>query len=211
MVGVACLGQPGPSLAAPGQVGRGPCARRQCLQLVHRGLRDRRSQGGPRLLEELEIGRDRPAPPRVHRRPAVANLSSDPEQEYFSDGLTEEVIADLSKVRALRCDLAHLRDEVQEHGQRRARDRAELNVRHVLEGSVRKSGHNLCITAQLIDAATDAHLWRKSTAARWTTCSTCRRRSRGRSSPRCRWRSRPMRTGGWPSGRCRAARPSTPI
>ena len=57
----------------------------------------------------------------------------------------------------------------------------ELGVRYVLAGSVRKAGNSLRITAQLIDVATDAPLWSDKYAGRWTTCSRCRSRSRGRS------------------------------
>ena len=88
-----------------------------------------------------------------------ANMSGDPEQEYFSDGITEDIITDLSKVSALTIvsrvtafsfkgkpvDVAHV-----------AR---QLKVSHVLEGSVRKAGNRVRITAQLIEAASDSHLW----------------------------------------------------
>ena len=87
------------------------------------------------------------------------NLSPDPDQAYFGDGLTEELIADLSKVRALRVisrTSAMLLKGAKKDVPTIARD---LNVRYVLEGSVRRAGNNLRITAQLIEAATDAHLW----------------------------------------------------
>jgi non-specific serine/threonine protein kinase len=87
------------------------------------------------------------------------NLSADPEQEYFCDGMTEEIITDLSAVNSLRVisrssamTFKGTRKKVSEI----ARD---VNVRYVLEGSVRKAGNKLRIVAQLIDAATDAHLW----------------------------------------------------
>jgi serine/threonine protein kinase/Flp pilus assembly protein TadD len=88
-----------------------------------------------------------------------ANLSPDPENAYFADGLMEEVIADLSRVRALtvisRTSSIKLRDtdwDLRRIGR-------ELNVRYALEGSVRRAGPTLRITAQLIDVETDAHLW----------------------------------------------------
>jgi len=87
------------------------------------------------------------------------NQSPDPENEYFSDGLTEELITDLAKVKALR--VISRTSSMQLKGTTRG-IRAighELGVGYVLEGSVRKAGNALRITAQLIDARTDAQLW----------------------------------------------------
>jgi len=87
------------------------------------------------------------------------NLSPDPENAYFADGLTEEIIADLAKVRALRVisrTSAMLLRGSKKNVPTIAR---ELKVRYVLEGSVRRAGQSLRITAQLIDAAADTHLW----------------------------------------------------
>jgi adenylate cyclase len=87
------------------------------------------------------------------------NMSGDPEQEYFSDGITEDIITDLSRVSALsvvsRNTVFTFKGkpvDIAEIGRR-------LNVGHVLEGSVRKAGGRVRITAQLIDAAADSHLW----------------------------------------------------
>jgi TolB-like protein len=88
-----------------------------------------------------------------------ANMSSDPEQEYFSDGITEEIITDLSHLHDM---LVISRSSVMtfKNSSKKIKDiAAELNVHYVLEGSVRKAGNNLRITAQLIDAANDAHIW----------------------------------------------------
>ena len=87
------------------------------------------------------------------------NISADPKQDYFCDGMTEELISDLSKIHALR--VISRTSSMMFKGTKKdlptiAR---EVHVRYVLEGSVRKAGNNLRITAQLIDASTDAHLW----------------------------------------------------
>jgi TolB-like protein len=87
------------------------------------------------------------------------NLSIDPENAYFADGLTDEVTADLSKVRALRV-ISRTSSMAFKHTTKDVKTVArELGVRYVLEGSVRRSDQKLRITAQLIDAATDDHLW----------------------------------------------------
>jgi len=87
------------------------------------------------------------------------NISSDPEQEYFSDGLTEEIITDLSHVHDL---LVISRSSAMTYKGTRKKIKEiteEINVRYVLEGSVRKVGNDLRIVAQLIDATTDTHIW----------------------------------------------------
>ncbi|CAN5253211.1 adenylate/guanylate cyclase domain-containing protein [soil metagenome] len=87
------------------------------------------------------------------------NMSSDPEQEFFSDGLTEEIITDLSRLEKL---LVISRSSIMtfKGTNKKIKEIAnEVNVRYILEGSVRKSGNNLRITAQLIDSLNDAHLW----------------------------------------------------
>ncbi|NJD18128.1 MAG: hypothetical protein FIA95_02425, partial [Gemmatimonadetes bacterium] len=87
------------------------------------------------------------------------NLSPDPDQEYFADGLTEELISDLSAVTALRVISRSSAMTFKGSGKRAPAIAGELNVRYVLEGSVRRAGNSLRITAQLIDAKTDTHLW----------------------------------------------------
>jgi len=87
------------------------------------------------------------------------NLSPDPDQEYFSDGLTEEVISDLSAVRSLRVISRSSAMTFKGTKKKIAEIAREVNVQYVLEGSVRKAGNSLRITAQLIDAQNDAHIW----------------------------------------------------
>ncbi len=92
----------------------------------------------------------------------LENLSGDPAQEYFADGMTEELIACLAQVRALR--IISRTSIMRYKGQRKplAEIGAELNVDAVVEGSVRRAGDRVRITAQLIDVASDQHLWAKS-------------------------------------------------
>jgi serine/threonine protein kinase len=87
------------------------------------------------------------------------NLSPDPDNAFFADGLTEELIADLSKVRALRVISRTSAMAFKGTSKKVPEIAEELNVRYVLEGSVRRAANSVRITAQLIDAATDAHLW----------------------------------------------------
>ncbi|WHZ20506.1 MAG: Adenylate cyclase [Rhodanobacteraceae bacterium] len=87
------------------------------------------------------------------------NMSGDPEQEYFSDGITEDIITDLSKISALSIisrNGSFLYKGKQVDIPKVAR---ELKVTHVLEGSVRKAGGRVRITAQLIDGASNRHVW----------------------------------------------------
>jgi serine/threonine-protein kinase len=87
------------------------------------------------------------------------SLSPDRDNEYFADGLTDELIAQLSKIQALRVisrTSAMLFKDAQQSIPAIAR---ELGVRYALEGTVRRAGNSVRITAQLIDAATDVHLW----------------------------------------------------
>ena len=87
------------------------------------------------------------------------NMGGDPEQEYFSDGITEDLITDLSKVSALGVVARNTSFTYKGKSvEARALGR-ELDVSHMLEGSVRKAGNRLRITAQLIDTASGHHLW----------------------------------------------------
>src|SRR5208282_1668745 len=88
-----------------------------------------------------------------------ANMSGDPEQEYFSDGITEDIITDLSKIAGL---TVIARNSSFTYKGRSVDVRSigrELGVRSVLEGSIRRAGQRVRITAQLVDAETGGHLW----------------------------------------------------
>lgn len=118
------------------------------------------------LEGKLKLSAPKPAPAAAEKRQAVgvcvlpfANMSGDPEQDYFADGVTEDIITDLSKVGALsivsRNTAFSFKGKVVDVKQ----VAKQTNASHVLEGSVRKAGNRLRITAQLIDAANDAHVW----------------------------------------------------
>lgn len=115
------------------------------------------------------VGRDLDVLRRIRRaelpdRPSIAvlpfnNMSGDPQQDYLSDGITEDLITDISKISSLfviaRNSVFTYKGKavkVEQVGQ-------ELGVRYVLEGSVQKAGDRLRITAQLIDALTGYHIW----------------------------------------------------
>ena len=104
------------------------------------------------------------SPASVRSAPSIAvlpfkNLSSDADNEYFSDGLTEEIITDLSKVRSMKVIsqtsamlLKGTKKDLRTIG-------GELSVDYVLQGSVRRAGNNLRVMAQLIEVANDEHVW----------------------------------------------------
>jgi TolB-like protein/Flp pilus assembly protein TadD len=87
------------------------------------------------------------------------NMSSDPGQDYFSDGLTEEIITDLSHVHNLLVISRSSSMTFKGSKKKSTEIASEVNVKYVLEGSVRKAGNNMKITAQLIDGLNDTHLW----------------------------------------------------
>jgi adenylate cyclase len=88
-----------------------------------------------------------------------ANMSGDPEQEYFSDGITEDITTDLSQISALGVVARNTAFTFKGRPVDVAEVARELGVSHVLEGSVRKAGGRVRITAQLIDGSTGEHLW----------------------------------------------------
>jgi adenylate cyclase len=97
-------------------------------------------------------------------KPSIAvlpfqNMSGDPEQEYFADGMVEEIITALSRIKWLFVIARNSSFTYKGQTVDVKKVGRELGVRYVLEGSVRKAGQRVRITSQLIDAVTDAHLW----------------------------------------------------
>jgi len=126
----------------------------------------------PVQLYALRHATSSPASPRVEARkplpvpdkPSIAvlpfqNMSGDPEQEYFADGMVEEIITALSRFKSLFVIARNSSFTYKGKSVDIKQVGRELGVRYVLEGSVRKSGNRVRITGQLIEAASDAHLW----------------------------------------------------
>ena len=118
----------------------------------------------------LQVGVTAPAKQRAPEAPArpdklsiavlpFTNMSGDPEQEYFADGISEDVITDLSKLSDLHV-IARNSSFVYKRSAVSIPDVAKaLGVRYVLEGSVRRAANRVRVTAQLIDSATGGHVW----------------------------------------------------
>jgi adenylate cyclase len=137
-------------------------------QLERFGLtpaREGRSRRPPRSLADSVLDRPEPSTgPALPDRPSIAvlpfaNMNADLEQEYFADGMVDDILSALSRVRWLFV-IARQSSFVYKG---RAVDvkqiGRELGVRYVVEGSVRKAGHRVRITAQLIEAETGTHVW----------------------------------------------------
>ena len=86
-------------------------------------------------------------------------MSDDPKQEYFSDGITEDITTDLSKISSLFVISRNSAFTYKGKAVKVQEVSRELGVQYVVEGSVRKAGDQVRITAQLIDATKDQHLW----------------------------------------------------
>jgi len=97
-------------------------------------------------------------------KPSIAvlpftNMSGDQEQEYFSDGITEDIITELSRFRNLFVIARHSSFGYRDQSPNIKQIGRELGVRYLLEGSVRRAGNRIRITGQLVDAETDHHIW----------------------------------------------------
>ncbi|UCG67365.1 MAG: tetratricopeptide repeat protein, partial [Deltaproteobacteria bacterium] len=119
----------------------------------------------PLVLEALrKAGLPEKPPLPLPDKPSIAvlpfvNMSEDPKQEYFSDGITEEIITALSKTPKLFVIARNSTFTYKGKPVKVQQVGRELGVRYVLEGSVRKAAHRVRITAQLVDARTGHHLW----------------------------------------------------
>jgi TolB-like protein/Tfp pilus assembly protein PilF len=126
----------------------------------------REHRAAPLTGAQAQTADDRslPAPPPLPDKPSVAvlpfeNLSRDPEQQYFSDGITEDIIIELSRFRSLFV-IARNSSFAFKGKSIKVQDIArELGVAYIVEGSVRRAGDRVRINAQLVDAATGNHLW----------------------------------------------------
>jgi adenylate cyclase len=118
----------------------------------------RPSQRGVEKADPKKMAFPLPDKPSIAVLPFV-NMSEDPKQEYFSDGITEEIITALSKVPKLFVIARNSTFTYKGKAVKVKQVAEELGVRYVLEGSVRKSENHVRVTAQLIDALTGKHLW----------------------------------------------------
>ena len=160
------------SLAEPGGVCLSEDAYRQVRGKVDCDFEDMGAKQVKNIAEPVQAYRVRPAaapatratPAPEAEMPSIAvlpfqNMSGDADQEYFADGMVEEIITALSRFKWL---LVMARNSTFAYKGRAIDVRevaAELGVRYVLEGSVRRAGQRVRITGQLIDAATGAHIW----------------------------------------------------
>ncbi|HXX62204.1 MAG TPA: protein kinase [Bacteroidota bacterium] len=125
---------------------------------------DDRFQSAGEILDELRrTGREQKAPAESAIKSIAvlpfSDISPDKDNQYFSDGLTEEIIAKLSRLPRLKIVSQNSVMHYERAGKTTRQIASELNVQYLLEGSVRKHGPSLRITTQLIDAAQDAYLW----------------------------------------------------
>ena len=119
---------------------------------------------------------------------AFENMSGDPEQEYFSDGISEELLNLLAKFPELRVISRSSAFSFKDKDIAIPAIAAQLNVAHVLEGSVRRMGNRVRITAQLIEASSDSHLWSETYDRELDDIFACAAAIATWPTPRRRWR-----------------------
>ena len=159
-------------LAAPGGIAvsdavQGAVRNRLAVTFVDMGEREVKNMASLRAYEvKVASSPSDAARPAVARRdrPSVAvlpfaNMSGDPEQEYFADGISEDVITELSKFHSLFVIARNSSFSYRGQSIDVRKVAKDLNVRYVLEGSVRRAGTTIRVTAQLIDATSGRHVW----------------------------------------------------
>ena len=165
-------------IAEPGGISISDDARRQIRGKVDVTFEDLGSQSLKNIAEPMRVwrvayGRAVPAVPNrwpvdetlaLPDKPSIAvlpftNLSSDPEQEYFADGMVDDIITALSHFKALFVIARNSSFTYKGRAVDVKQVGREVGVRYVLEGSVRKAANRVRITGQLVDTATGAHLW----------------------------------------------------
>jgi TolB-like protein len=142
-------------------IGQGP-SEVSCIQTIagrgYRFVATVTRSADPGTAAASSSGGAQPPRPSIAVLP-FANLSGDPEQEYFVDGMVEEIITALSRIPRVFVLARNSSFTYKGRAIDVKRVGHELGVRYVLEGSVRKAGHRVRISAQLIEAETGAHLW----------------------------------------------------
>jgi TolB-like protein/class 3 adenylate cyclase/Tfp pilus assembly protein PilF len=136
----------------------------QQVKNIARPVRTHRVLLGATVVEPSGAAAASPAARPQQQKPSIAvlpfaNMSGDAEQEYFSEGITEDIITNLSRIRAFFVISRSTSFTYKGTAVDIAKVARELGVRYVLEGSVRRAGSRVRITAQLIDAETGHHLW----------------------------------------------------
>jgi TolB-like protein/DNA-binding SARP family transcriptional activator/Tfp pilus assembly protein PilF len=143
------------------ELGLAPDAETRAL---HRSIAQARSDLASQSRPRGPVDGPSPETPDESMRPAIAvlpfaNMSGDPEQEYFADGLTEDIMTDLARLSTLFVVARNTTFALKGKAVRIPQTAKELSVGYVLEGSVRKVGDRVRITAQLVDGRTGGHLW----------------------------------------------------
>jgi len=110
------------------------------------------------VFPSKDLSKIQPDKPSIAVLPFI-NMSNDPEQEYFSDGITDDIITDLSKISGLMVISSNSTFTYKGKEIKIPVVAKELGVKYVLEGSIRRAGDEVRINAQLIDAVTDHHVW----------------------------------------------------
>src|SRR3989442_10710048 len=136
----------------------------KAVTTFHRAVQVYELQLGPSPALQPPLSGEKATLPPLPDKPSIAvlpftNMSGDPEQEYFSDGITEDLITDLSKLSGVfviaRNSVFTYKGTAVNVGE----VSRKLGVRYLVEGSVRKAGNRVRISAQLVDATSGGHLW----------------------------------------------------